>query len=126
MRKTGVPNERFPALLKEKRETRRMSAGDLAARVGVSEDKIALWEAGADRPRRDKWARLANALGLTVEELILGRAPHAAAPHAAAPRADLAAQVGRLVAAFVVCEESDRQVLLRNAEWRARGRSVPH
>ena len=64
---------------------------------------------------------IANALGITVDELLRGETPRHAEP---AP--DLATQVGRLVAAFLVCEPADRQLLLRNAEFRARGRTVRH
>jgi ribosome-binding protein aMBF1 (putative translation factor) len=121
MRKTGVPSERFPALLKSKREARQMSMEELAARIGVSEQKIEMWESGCARPARDKWVSLSNTLGITVEELI-----HGVAPRKNAPTPDLATQVGRLVAAFMVCDAADRQTLLRSAEFRARGRAVAH
>ena len=121
MRKTGVLSERFPALLKSKREARHMSMEELAARVGVSGQKVEQWETGAARPARDKWAKLSNALGLTIEELI-----HGVMPRKPGPVPDLATQVGRLVAAFMVCDAADRQTLLRSAEFRARGRSVAH
>jgi ribosome-binding protein aMBF1 (putative translation factor) len=121
MRKTGVLSEHFPALLKSKREARHMSTEELAARIGVSGQKVELWERGCARPARDKWANLSNALGITVEELI-----HGVAPRKPAPVADLATQVGRLVAAFMVCDGADRQTLLRSAEFRARGRSIAH
>lgn len=98
-----------------------MSPEDLALRIGVSGQKVELWESGQARPRRDKWVSLANALGITVDELLRGEAPRRAE---AAP--DLATQVGRLVAAFLVCDGVDRQLLLRNAEFRARGRSIGH
>lgn len=121
MRKTGALNSGFPALLKAQREARRMSPEDLAARVGVSGQKIELWESGAARPGRDKWPMLANALGITLDDLM-----HGEAKRRAVPPPDLATQVGRLVAAFLVCEAGDRQLLLRNAEFRARGRSIPN
>lgn len=121
MRKTGGLTERFPALLKSKREARHMSTDELAARIGVSGQKIESWESGCERPTKDKWARLSNALGVTVEELI-----HGAVARRAEPVPDLATQVGRLVAAFLVCDAADRHTLLRSAEFRARGRSVPH
>lgn len=98
-----------------------MSMDELATRVGVSGEKIGMWETGRARPTRAVWARLSNALGLTVEELI-----HGAMPRPAEPAPDLATQVGRLVAAFMVCDASDRQTLLRSAEFRARGRSIAH
>ena len=122
MRKTGVLSEHFPALLKSKREARHMSVQDLAARIGVSGEKIELWESGRARPARDRWVSLSNALGITVEELLRGAPPR---KEASAPP-DLAAQVGRLVAAFMVCDGPDRQTLLRSAEFRARGRSIAH
>ncbi len=68
MRKTGVLSERFPALLKSKREARQMSTEELAARIGVSGQKIEMWESGCARPARDKWVSLSNTLGITVEE----------------------------------------------------------
>ena len=74
-----------------------MSTEELAARIGVSGQKIELWERGCARPARDKWANLSNALGITVEELI-----HGVAPRKPAPVVDRATQVGRLVGAFIV------------------------
>lgn len=121
MRKTGGLKDGFAALLKAKREARQMSSQDLAQRIGVSGQKVELWESGEARPRRDKWVSLANALGITVDELV-----HCEAPRRAELTPDLATQVGRLVAAFLVCEAADRQLLLRNAEFRARGRTVRH
>ncbi len=121
MRKIGVLNEQFPALLKAAREARHLSKAELAARVGVTGQRIESWEGGSTRPSPDKWVRLANALGTTVDELIHGHAPQ---KRELAP--DLATQVGRLVAAFMVCDAADRQTLLRSAEWRARGRSTAH
>jgi transcriptional regulator with XRE-family HTH domain len=121
MRKSGVLNDCFPALLKAKREARHLSKAELAARIGVSGQRIESWEGGSARPAPDKWVNLANALGTTVEELIHGQAQP---KREAVP--DLATQVGRLVAAFLVCDAADRQTLLRSAEWRARGRSTPH
>jgi transcriptional regulator with XRE-family HTH domain len=120
MRKIGALHEGFPALLKARREARQMSLDELAARIGVSGQKVEMWESGSSRPARDKWVTIANALGITVDDLLHEprRKP--------APTTDLATQVGRLVAAFMVCEPADRQVLLRNAEFRARGRSIPH
>ena len=121
MRKTGVLNDGFPAMLKAKREARHMTTRDLAARLGVSDQKIEMWESGTARPGRDKWVNLANALGITVEELFRGERTRKVDAHP-----DLATQVGRLVAAFMVCDAADRQTLLRSAEFRARGRSVAH
>jgi transcriptional regulator with XRE-family HTH domain len=121
MRKNGVLNEQFPTLLRIKREARHLSALELATRIGVSGQKIELWENGSARPSRDKWASLANALGTTVDELI-----HGVTPRRREPAPDLATQVGRLVAAFMVCDAGDRQTLLRSAEFRARGRSTAH
>jgi ribosome-binding protein aMBF1 (putative translation factor) len=96
MRKTGVLSEHFPALLKSKREARHMSTDELAARIGVSGQKIELWERGCARPARDKWANLSNALGITVEELI-----HGVAPRKPAPVADLATQMERIRASLL-------------------------
>jgi ribosome-binding protein aMBF1 (putative translation factor) len=122
MRKTGVLSADFPALLKAKREARHMSVQDLAMRVGVSGEKIESWESGRARPARERWVSLSNALGITVDELLYGAAPR----RTATPASDLATQVGRLVAAFMVCDAADRQTLLRSAEFRARGRSTAH
>ena len=121
MRKTGGLNDQFAALLRSKREARQLSLHDFAARIGVSGEKVEMWESGRARPGRDKWVSIANALGITLDQLMRGEATRRAEP---AP--DLATQVGRLVAAFMVCEPGDRQVLLRSAEFRARGRTVGH
>ena len=54
MRKTGVLSERFPALLKSKREARHMSTDELAARIGVSGQKIEMWESGCAFHKKGK------------------------------------------------------------------------
>lgn len=121
MRKIGGLNEGFAALLRSRREARQLSLQDLAARIGVSGAKVEMWESGGARPHRGQWVSIANALGITVDELI-----HCEAPRRTEATTDLAAQIGRLVAAFMVCDAADRQVLLRSAEYRARGRTVGH
>jgi transcriptional regulator with XRE-family HTH domain len=50
--------------------TRNLSRKELAELVGVTRDCVSKWENGARRPRADTLHRLAEALQVTVDELL--------------------------------------------------------
>lgn len=56
--------------IKDRREALHMSQEDLAAKANVSRVSIARYEAGERIPNVDVAARIAAALGCTVDELI--------------------------------------------------------
>lgn len=55
--------------VRDLRETRGVGAGDLASRVGISASYFTRIEQGARRPRPPVIARIATALGVTVEDI---------------------------------------------------------
>lgn len=63
-------SERLATLVRETRETQRMSAASLAERSGVSRAMIGKIERGEAQPTASLLARLSGALGLTLSELI--------------------------------------------------------
>jgi len=63
--------EKLGALLRKQREARELSVRDLATRAGVSFSTIARIEQGLfDRPRPEKLAAVADALGLSQSEIM--------------------------------------------------------
>lgn len=56
--------------IKERREAMHLSQEDLAAKANVSRVSIARYEAGERIPNVDIAARIATALGCTVDDLI--------------------------------------------------------
>jgi transcriptional regulator with XRE-family HTH domain len=61
--------------LREFREARAMSQGDLARKAGFHLMTIARLEAGYGQPNRQALGKLAAALGVTVEQLLGPEAP---------------------------------------------------
>ncbi len=59
----------FPDALRAKREHARMSREALADLIGRSADSVARWETGRNMPRRSTMVRVADALGVSVEDL---------------------------------------------------------
>lgn len=59
----------FPDALRQYRESARMSRASLADQVGRSEASVARWETGHNAPRRSTLVRIADVLGITVQEL---------------------------------------------------------
>ena len=57
-------------VIKRLRERKKWSQRELAERVGVSQTTIALIESGDREPSLDVLRRLAQALGVTVSELL--------------------------------------------------------
>lgn len=67
------------------RKHARLSQADLAKRIGVSQPAIATWESGVHDPRRLALAKLADALGASLEWLAAGaRSPSESDTQAAA------------------------------------------
>jgi len=60
----------FGVRLRELREKCGLSQSGLAERVGISIDSIQNWEQGRTRPRIEALAKLARALGVTVDEVL--------------------------------------------------------
>ena len=118
MRTTGALDAGFPAFLRTRRQARCLTVQDLAALLGVGGHRIEAWERGSSRPARERWAHLANALGITVDEL-----QHAQTVETA-PGADLPTQLWHLTTAFLACSAGDRRALLRRADALARMRVV--
>lgn len=59
----------FGSKLRGKRAEMRMSQGDLADKSGVDVNSIARYEIGDTKPGLDKAVALANALGVTLDDL---------------------------------------------------------
>ncbi len=68
------------------RKARRLSQEELAAAVGVSRQAVSKWELGESQPEVDKAVLLAQALGVTTDQLLLGAEPQEeAAPASPVP-----------------------------------------
>lgn len=61
--------------IKAAREGQGMSQDDLATKVGVTRAAVSAWETGEYGPGRKRHRKLADALGLTVLELLSGKLP---------------------------------------------------
>lgn len=85
----------------------------LAVATGVSRSAVAQWETDRAGQLRDNISRIADALGITVETLLLGPASRAAA------RADSGDELA-LLRLFRECDPEDRAFLLRTARKLAR------
>lgn len=57
------------ALLRDLRFERNLTLADIADAVGVSRPTVWAWEAGKARPTREKWAPLAEVLGVVPQVL---------------------------------------------------------
>lgn len=65
--------EKFPEILREARESKKLSQTDLANRSGLQPSAISHFETGKRAPSFDNLKRLADALAVSVDYL-LGRA----------------------------------------------------
>ena len=59
----------FGAYIAKERKHLRMTQATLASRIGVSKSAIAKWETNGGLPDRDNMKKLAEAMGLSVDEL---------------------------------------------------------
>lgn len=78
MSASSRPSEVFPRHLREAREKRGLSQGDLARRTGLKASAISHFETGTRKPSFDNLRRLADALEITTDYL-LGRVTDAQA-----------------------------------------------
>jgi transcriptional regulator with XRE-family HTH domain len=62
----------FGNFLYEKRTAKGLSQAELGALLGVSNKAVSKWESGAAKPQTAKLLRLAEILGVSVEELLSG------------------------------------------------------
>ncbi len=65
-----------------------LSQEELADRVGVSRQAVSKWELDETQPDADNIVRLAQALGASTDELLLGAQPPQPEPQPAAPAAE--------------------------------------
>jgi len=72
MPESSRPSENFPDRLKQARELRGLSQGELAARAGMQPSAISHFETANRKPSFDNLRRLAQALDVTTDYL-LGR-----------------------------------------------------
>ncbi len=69
------------------RKARGLSQEELADAVGVSRQAVSKWELGESQPEVDKVVLLAQVLGVTTDQLLLGVEPQEEAPVSPAPAA---------------------------------------
>lgn len=62
--------------LKEVRNSKKMTQSELSEKSGIIQQNISLYEQGSQVPRIDTAAKLADALGVTLNELIQIREAH--------------------------------------------------
>lgn len=60
--------------IKALRVERQMSQGDLAARLGVAQNALCMWETETSLPRTRDLPRLAHVLGCSIDELFTDEA----------------------------------------------------
>ena len=68
--RTAMTKEEFAARLRELREAKGWSQGELASRVGVSQDAIALWERGRREPSMGNFVAIARALEVSLDAFL--------------------------------------------------------
>jgi len=90
------------------RRARGWTQTELAARLGVTRSAVAQWETGRAGQVTGTASRIADALGLGIEELLHGADPRA-------PLQALNAEETAMLRLFRSCEPDDRQILLRTA-----------
>lgn len=63
------------------RSERNMSQGDLADALDVSRQSVSKWENNMAVPDLDKLVKMSDLFGITLDELVTGRAPQATTVH---------------------------------------------
>lgn len=101
------------ARIRAVRRERGMTQDELADQVGVSRSAVAQWETGRTGQVTGNLSRIAGALGVNVEYLMVGDDKRAAAD---VRQGDELA----LVRLYRECDPEDRQMLLRTARRLAR------
>jgi transcriptional regulator with XRE-family HTH domain len=95
-RKLSKPRPKQGARLYRLRTAAGLSQAELARAIGVSQQNIAFWEQSEKIPRSDLLPKIAEALGVSVEDLLLVKASKGAAAPAARPTAKMRAVVERV------------------------------
>ena len=65
-------------VIRDARDRCGLTQSQLAERLGTHQSRVHYWEKGAHPPPRDDLPKIAEVLGLTVEQLILDPEPQAA------------------------------------------------
>lgn len=68
--RVAMTKEEFAARLREIREAKGLSREELADRVGVSEEAIALWERAQREPSMGNFVAVARALGVSLDAFL--------------------------------------------------------
>jgi transcriptional regulator with XRE-family HTH domain len=70
MSESSLPSQIFPARLRQARELRDLSQGELAEKAGMQASAISHFETGGRKPSFDNLRRLADALDVTTDFLV--------------------------------------------------------
>ena len=70
MAESSTPTDIFPARLRQARELRGLSQGELAVRAALQASAVSHFETGGRKPSFDNLRRLADALDVTTDFLI--------------------------------------------------------
>lgn len=108
--------------IKEARQAKSLSMEQLAALVGVSYQTIQQWENGKTAPKRQRLAKVADALGVTVEFLSLGTTPDENPDHAPIRLVDAKASAGK---GQIVFSDDITKVLMFRRDWLAKNDAKP-
>ncbi len=96
--------------IKQLRIARGMTLEELGQKVGVGKSTVRKWETGAiANMRRDKIAKLADALGTTIDDILGLESP----PQAAAPEEEEFPEVRIIARAGKKMSEADREKMLQ-------------
>ncbi|WP_368648570.1 XRE family transcriptional regulator [Castellaniella ginsengisoli] len=108
--------------IKEARQAKSLSMEQLAALVGVSYQTIQQWENGKTAPKRQRLAKVADALGVTVEFLSLGTTPDENPDHAPIRLVDAKASAGK---GQIVFSDDTTKILMFRRDWLAKNDAKP-
>jgi transcriptional regulator with XRE-family HTH domain len=100
--------EEIGARIAAARRARRLTQGELAARVGVSRSAVAQWETGRAGQVTGNLSRIAMVLDVGIEHLMHGSDKRS-------PLQAISAEETAMLRLFRACGSEDRQILLRTA-----------
>lgn len=104
------------------RESAGLSQEQLAAEVGVKYQSVQEWEReGGTAPSRKRQQKVADALGVTIHELMTGLKPPESKPTSdeEAPQKIESAEIDRLIRAYAWLSEEEQAELLKDLESKA-------